>query len=63
MKVGLQYSENQTDAYIMVTVYISSLLAWLARLWEVTVKSGLVVIVSKTEDWNKDNLAQYFGNK
>lgn len=37
--------------------------AWLARLWEVTVKSGLVVIVSKTEEWNKDNLAQYFGNK
>lgn len=37
--------------------------AWLARLWEITVTSGIVVIVSKDDIWSKDSLSQYFRNE
>ncbi|XP_062622318.1 uncharacterized protein LOC134283831 [Saccostrea cucullata] len=37
--------------------------AWLARLWEITVKLGIVVIVSKQAEWNQENLAPFLGNK
>lgn len=59
----LVYSVVKIRLVLKLWLHISSLSAWLARLWEVTVKSGLVVIVSRTKEWNKDNLAQYFGNK
>lgn len=59
----LVYSVVKIRLVLKLWLHISSLSAWLARLWEVTVKSGLVVIVSETKEWNKDNLAQYSGNK
>ena len=60
---SLDQNYNAFAVHTFNVLFLIFCLAWLARLWEITVKSGLVVIVSKQDAWNKHNLAQYFGNK
>lgn len=60
---SLDQNYNAFAVHTFNVLFLIFCSAWLARLWEITVKSGLVVIVSKQDAWNKHNLAQYFGNK
>ncbi|XP_025109666.1 ergothioneine biosynthesis protein 1-like isoform X2 [Pomacea canaliculata] len=63
----LTWLPNEVKQHNMVLVSflhrIQNPKAWLARLWEITSPSGIVMIISSDGSWTKENLWEHLGHK